>query len=56
MSFEDMGELIRKAYINAMRDGTNVCLDLDRSVGEFNRMNKIGTFIASHFFNWGWME
>ena len=49
---QDVGEVIRKEFINGMRNGENLCIDIDKSVPDFASYNSDGTFDANLFFNW----
>ena len=48
---EDIGEYIRKVFVNCMRNGENLGLDLETSVPDFPAMKKDNTFNAEAFFN-----
>ena len=52
---EDVGEYIRKFFVNCMRNGETLGLDLDTSVPDFAAFNKEGTFDANLFFNFAEM-
>ena len=51
-SAEDIGEFIRAYFVNCMRNGETLGLDLDTSVPDFASYNKEGTFDAALFFNY----
>ena len=48
----DVGEFIRKAFINNMRSGDNLCLDVEQTKPDFAAYNVDGTFNADMFFNY----
>ena len=48
----DVGEYIRKQFVNGMRQGENLCFDLDTTTPNFADFDVDGTFKADVFFNW----
>ena len=52
---EEVGDFIRKGFINSMRTGDNMCLDMDVGEPDFCAYNKEGTFEAEKFFDHAWM-
>ena len=48
---EEVGESIRKQFVNAMRNGERLCLDIDKTKPVWSSYNKEGTFDADVFFN-----
>ena len=53
---EDVGEFVRKWFVQGMRQGDKLCLDIDASRPNFAEMNKEGTFNAEQFFNFEYMK
>eukprot|EP00353_Schmidingerella_taraikaensis_P007134 CAMPEP_0185580528 /NCGR_PEP_ID=MMETSP0434-20130131/16881_1 /TAXON_ID=626734 ORGANISM="Favella taraikaensis, Strain Fe Narragansett Bay" /NCGR_SAMPLE_ID=MMETSP0434 /ASSEMBLY_ACC=CAM_ASM_000379 /LENGTH=69 /DNA_ID=CAMNT_0028198823 /DNA_START=196 /DNA_END=405 /DNA_ORIENTATION=+ len=53
---KDVGEVARKGFINAMRSGDNLCIDIDKSRCNFPEMAQEGTFLPDKFFDWDWLE
>ena len=49
---EDIGEFVRKQFVNTMRSGDRLCLDMDKSICKWSEYNKEGTFDADTFFNY----
>lgn len=49
---EGIGENVRKQFVNAMRQGERLCLDIDKSIAKWAEYNKEGTFDADVFFNY----
>ena len=52
----DVAEFIRKHYIAGMRNGDNLCLDMDTCTPDFGAMTTDGTFNGELFFNWQYMN
>ena len=52
---EDVGDFIRKGFVNSMRQGDNMCIDMDVGEPDFCAYNKEGTFEAEKFFDYAWM-
>ena len=48
----DVAEFIRKQFIYSIREGDNLCLDIDGTTPDFSQINTDGTFDANLFFNW----
>ena len=48
----DVGEFIRKQMIHGMRQGENLCFDLDTTTPKFTDFNVASTFDAEIFFNY----
>ena len=55
-TWHDCGEIVRKGFVDGMRSGDNMCLDIDKSRADWNAMNQDGTFNAQTFFDWPWLE
>ena len=47
----DVADFIRKAFVYGMRNGENLCFDLDKTAPSFANYNTDGTFDANVFFN-----
>ena len=52
----DVAEFIRKHWISAMRNGENLCLDIEKVSPDFAALSVEGTFVADRFFDWNWMS
>ena len=53
---EEIGELIRKDFVQAMENGKSLCIDIDKTHANFATYESSGTFDASLFFNTGEFE
>ena len=53
---EDVGEYIRKQFIHGMRQGENLCFDVETTTPDWVTFNCDGTFQAEQFFDWQWMN
>ena len=51
----DVAEFVRKEFVNAMRNGDNLCLDIGASTPDWASYQTEGTFNAELFFNWDYM-
>ena len=47
----DVGEFIRKEFINGMRQGEKLCLDCGTATPDWRAYTVDGTFFPDHFFN-----
>uniref|UniRef100_A0A7S3MIW4 Uncharacterized protein n=1 Tax=Favella ehrenbergii TaxID=182087 RepID=A0A7S3MIW4_9SPIT len=52
----DCGEIVRKGFVNAMRSGDNLCVDMDKTKADFPAMSSEGNFTADKFFDYTWFE
>ena len=52
---EDVAEEVRKGFVNAMRGGDTLCLDVDQTKPNFREISREGIFIADDFFNFAWL-
>ena len=48
---EGIGEIIRAGFVAAMRNGENLCLDVESTRPSFADFSSEGTFDANLFFN-----
>ena len=48
----DVAEIVRKAFVMAMRGGKQMCLDLEKSKPIWSELNTEGTFDVDDFFDW----
>ena len=48
----DVGEVIRKQFVDGMRNGENLCLDLEKANADFVSYKVDGTFDPDIFFDW----
>ena len=53
---EDVAEFVRKWFVQGMRQGDKLCLDIDSSRPNFADMTTEGTFNAEQFFNFEHMK
>ena len=51
----DVADFVRKQFVNGMRNGENLCLDIDKSRPDWAAMNIEGTF-ESNMFNFAWLN
>ena len=51
----DVAEFTRKAFVNGMRNGENLCLDIDKSRPDWAAMTVENTF-SPNFFNFAWLK
>ena len=53
---QEVGEQIRKAFVYGMRNGENLCLDVDALSPDWSSFEQEGTFSAEQFFNFEEMK
>ena len=53
---EEVGEIVRKGFVAAMRNGDRLCLDVGKLVPRWSEYNSEGTFDAAKFFNYAAFE
>ena len=49
---EGVGEVIRKHFVNAMRNGDRLCIDVESCKPAWGTYDSAGTFDSNLFFNW----
>ena len=49
---EDVGNFIRKSFVDGMRNGENLCLDCEKAKPDFAAISMEGVFDPDIFFDW----
>ena len=49
---EDVGNFIRKSFVDGMRNGDNLCLDCEKATPDFAAIRMEGVFDPDIFFDW----
>ena len=49
---QEVGEIVRKGFVAAMRNGDRLCIDIQKVVPQWSTYNSDGTFDHEKFFNY----
>ena len=50
-----VGEFVRKSFVNGMRQGAKLCIDLENAKPTWNAFESEGTY-SNQFWDWEWMS